>query len=253
MIKEHPSPPIAPEPTKPALSGMFWRELGLPRQMAWLFLRSPFLLKAPKVTSKPIVILIPGWMAPEACMEPLRLYLQYLGHDARHWGFGVNLGDPESDRLRLAERVRKIAAEEGRPVSLVGWSLGGVIARETAREAPHCVSHVVTYGTPALGGPTHTLAADKWGEDECRRIHERTREADLHRPIQVPMTIIFSKWDFVVSWPACIDRHSPRATHFEVSASHVGMGVHPDVWSIVGERLPRGEAASSTVPGGLRT
>lgn len=176
-------------------------------------------------------------------MAPLRSYLAWLGHDARHWGLGVNDGRPERDARRMADRVGHLAVA-GRPVALVGWSLGGTVARETARLVPDAVSRVVTYGTPAVGGPTHTAGATAYGPDEAARITRLVDELDGASPIRVPITAIFTRNDGVVAWTACIDRRSPEVDHVEVSSTHLGMGIDPDVWLAVADRL----AAPSPTP-----
>ena len=158
---------------------------------------------------------IPGWRAPEVSGAPLRAYLRALGHDARGWGFGTNTGDPRRDVERLSGRVLELADEGGAAVSLVGWSLGGVIAREVARRHPEAVRRVITYGTPVVGG----------------------RGLDSRSPIRVPLTAVFSRRDGIVSWRACIDRSSPHVEHVEVGSTHLGMGVDPDVWGLVADRL----------------
>ena len=178
------------------------------------------------------MILLPGFKAPEAAMEPLRQYLRWVGHDARHWGLGTNQGDPERDRDLLVDRLR----DQG-PVTLVGWSLGGVIARETARVLPDTVSQVLTYGTPTIGGPSYTLAVDHWGPDEAARIAQGIDELDRDDPIRTRITAIYTRNDRVVSWPACIDRRSPHVTHYEVRSTHLGLGVDPDVWQIIAHDL----------------
>jgi surfactin synthase thioesterase subunit len=183
------------------------------------------------------VIDIPGWKAPEASMAPLRAYLRLVGHDAHGWGLGVNTGAPERDSEILAEKVAALHQQTGRKVALVGWSLGGVIARETARSLPQAVSRVITYGTPAIGGPTYTLGARAFGRAESERIRQMIIELDRENPIQVPITAIFTRRDRVVSWPACIDRTSPDVEHVEVRSTHAGMGLDPNVWQIVATRL----------------
>jgi pimeloyl-ACP methyl ester carboxylesterase len=186
------------------------------------------------------VLLIPGWKAPEATMGPLRRYLAWLGHDARHWGLGRNRGRPEADTELLAERVEALARKASRPVALVGWSLGGVIARETARLVPRSVSQVITYGSPVVGGPTHTVAASRWGREASERASRRIAALDLETPLRLPVTAIFSRSDELVSWPSCIDRVSPEVRHFEVWSTHVGMGVDPAVWTVIARRLAGG-------------
>lgn len=195
-----------------------------------------------------VVIDIPGWKAPEVTGAPLRGFLRALGHKTRSWGLGVNTGRPEHDAELLAETVTRTAAEHG-PVSLVGWSLGGVIAREVARAHPDAVRRVVTYGTPVIGGPSHTLGAGSFGAAECDRITALAEQLDREDPIVVPLTAIFTRRDGVVTWQACIDHHSPDVEHVEVSSTHLGMALDPDVWEVVARRLAAGADASSS--GGL--
>jgi dienelactone hydrolase len=185
-----------------------------------------------------VVIDLPGWKAPEASGAPLRHYLRALGYDARPWGLGVNQGDPERDAALLGPAVLRLADQHG-PVSLVGWSLGGVVAREVAREHPRAVRRLVTYGTPIIGGPTYTVGADAYGTHESFRIARLTDELDRTRPITVPVTAVYTRRDGVVAWQACLDHASLSVEHVEVASTHVGLGVDPDVWEVVARRLAR--------------
>ncbi len=186
-----------------------------------------------------VVVDVPGWLAAEVTNAPLRRFLVRLGHDARGWGLGVNRGRPERDARLLAKKVLAAAGESGRPVALVGWSLGGLVAREVARQHPDAVRRVVTYGTPVVGGPTHTVGARHYGPDESQRITRLAQRLDAEHPIEVPVTAIVSRRDGVVSWRACIDRTSRDVEHVEVRSTHLGMGLDPDVWSVVADRLSR--------------
>jgi pimeloyl-ACP methyl ester carboxylesterase len=135
--------------------------------------------------------------------------------------------------------VIAIAEESGRPVSLVGWSLGGVIAREVARRRPELVRRVIPYGPPVVGGPTYTAVAGTYTHEVREHASRIADELDAQRPIKVPLTVIYSRRDGIVAWPACLDRTSPDVEHVEVRSTHVGMGVDPDVWAVVAERLAR--------------
>ncbi|KQV77386.1 hypothetical protein ASC64_00595 [Nocardioides sp. Root122] len=207
----------------------------------------------PRLSSAPrgdghLVVDVPGWRAPEASGAPLRGYLRRLGYDARGWGFGTNTGDPRRDVDRLSDRVLELVEAAGRPASLVGWSLGGVIAREVARRHPEAVRRVITYGTPVTGGPRHTTVArayNRVARPGARRVAERL---DPTAPIPVPLTIMFSRRDGIVAWQACLDHTSPDAEHVEVSSTHIGMGIDPDVWTVVADRLARGPRAVDDAP-----
>ncbi len=197
---------------------------------------TPRLVSAPRGDGS-VVIDVPGWRAPEVTGAPLRGYLRWLGYDARGWGFGTNTGRPGRDTDRLAESVLRILEETGAPVALVGWSLGGVIAREVARRHPDAVRRVVTYGTPVVGGPSFTAVASSY-PPEVRALAAAVAERlDAGSPIQVPLTAVYSRRDGIVAWQACIDRVSPHVEHVEVASSHLGLGLDPDVWSVVARRL----------------
>jgi pimeloyl-ACP methyl ester carboxylesterase len=171
-------------------------------------------------------------------LAPLRRYLRSLGHDSVQWGLGRNGSDVEDTVARFETRLEQLVADAGgRPARLVGWSLGGVIARETARNRPDLVDRLVTLGTPAQGGPSFTRGAARFGADECERIAALQHDANLNRPLQVPTTAVFAKNDGVVNWKACVDRWSLDLRHVEVTSSHFGLGLDPDVWSIVAAAL----------------
>ena len=210
-------------------------ELGSALDAARLVGALPRLSAAPRGDGH-LVVDIPGWRAPEVTGAPLRRYLRRLGYDARGWGFGTNTGDPRRDVERLAARVLELVEENGSPASLVGWSLGGVIAREVARLHPEAVRRVITYGTPVTGGAAYTTIARASGQGavDADRV---ARRLDPRSPIEVPLTVLFSRRDGVVAWQACIDHTSPHAEHVEVSSTHLGLGFDPDVWAVVADRL----------------
>ncbi len=218
-----------PLPDGPPRRSRLLSEVATAVEPVRLVLRSPRLALAPRGNGR-CTLLIPGWMAPELAMSPIGSYLRALGHDARGWGLGVNRGDVENLRDEVAEMATTLADETGRPINLIGWSLGGIIAREVGRVAPDSVHRIVTYGSPVLGGPSHTVGASRVGVDECSRITELQEHLDENEPITVPVTSMFTRKDAAVDWRACIDRSSLDATTIEVDSTHVGMGIDPDVW-----------------------
>ena len=119
---------------------------------------------------------------------------------------------------------------------MIGWSLGGVLAREVARERSELVSQVITYGTPVVGGPLYTSVSGVYTAEERREIAQRVAERN-RVPIEVPITAMYSKRDAIVAWRACIDDLNPDVTMIEITSTHIGMGLDPDVWQIVAERL----------------
>lgn len=194
---------------------------------ARLFVKSPSLLTAPRGDSRRLVT-FPGFGMTDATLAPLRGFLAGRGHRPHGWGLGVNRGDVAEVLPKCFELVRELAAQDGRPVNVLGWSLGGVIAREIAREAPELIERVATMGTP-LFGPRHTLTRSRFTDAELDRI-ERQIAVRSERPITRPVLSIYGRNDGVVDWRACVDERTPEVSNVEVASSHAGMGIDPDVW-----------------------
>jgi pimeloyl-ACP methyl ester carboxylesterase len=196
------------------------------------------------------VLVLPGFGAGDGSTALLRAYLTWLGYDARGWGMGINRGQVPKLVPRVVELLAATRAETRRRVRLVGWSLGGVLAREAARERPRLVERVVTFGTPVVGGPKYTAAAGRYRQRgyDLDAI-ERAAAARDAVPLRVPVTAIYSRGDGVVAWQACLDPRNRAVEHIEVGGTHVGLGFNPDVLRIVAERLAlparRGAGASS--------
>jgi pimeloyl-ACP methyl ester carboxylesterase len=188
------------------------------------------------------VLVLPGRGVPDATTAPLRAYLRSLGHDTHGWGLGVNRGDVDEVVERLRPLLAELHERRGARVVLCGWSLGGLMARELARIEPDRVSRVITFGAPIIGGPKYTALANDYialGLDLDEAEREMAARAVLAPHIAI--TSIYSRFDGVVSWPACIDRVNPQAENIEVLATHVGLGINHDVWRLVAERLARAD------------
>ena len=198
---------------------------------------SPWLLAQPRGDGRKIVV-VPGFLTDDRVTAPLRTYLKYLGYDVLGWGLGRNNGGPERDAQRLVERLSDIR-NPGQPITLIGWSLGGVIARESARLAPQAVGEVITYGTPVEGGPKYTATGESFARR--RRLDLDEFERHVHsinsRGIGQPLTVIYSRGDGIVGWRAAIDRYNPQARHISVAGSHIGLGTNPLVWRVIARTL----------------
>jgi pimeloyl-ACP methyl ester carboxylesterase len=129
-------------------------------------------------------------------------------------------------------------------VSLVGWSLGGIYARELAKEMPELVRCVVTLGTPFAGPHTSTNAWRIYQIASGRQIERETASYNLPEAPPVPTTSIYSRTDGVVAWRGSIQApapHNPRTENIEVVASHFGIGLNPSAWWAVADRLGQPE------------
>lgn len=221
----------------PPRSGRLWREArGLlePLRLLWWL---PRLVRLPRGRGKPVLV-VPGFLFGDGSTLLLRGYLYLLGYRVRGWGLGRNLGKVEERLPELVERVTAWAAESGRPVSLVGWSLGGFLAREVARDAPAAVARVITLGTPVVGGPKYTVVAEHF----ARQGHdldalEAAVEEREKVPLRVPVTAVYTRKDNVVAWRASIDHRNPGVEHVEVGTTHVGLGLSPEVYYIIARSL----------------
>ena len=200
-----------------------------------LLARGPALRRAPRGRSEPVLVL-PGLGAGDASTWPLRRFLAGIGHRPHGWHLGVNTGNVEDLLPRVQARAEAIRDRAGRPVHLVGWSLGGVLARELARDTPALAAQVISFGTPVVGGPKYTRAAARYAADEVDRVAAIMADRRIV-PITVPVTSIYSRNDGIVDWRACIDDDTPGARNIEVRSTHLGMGIDPDVWQILAETL----------------
>ena len=192
------------------------------------------------------MIVVPGFATDDRWTESLRGFLRSVGHDARGWELGRNHGRVPQLIPRLVERTAALADETGRPVRLVGWSLGGYLVREAARERPDLVDRVVTLGAPVVGGPKYTASAPmyrKRGYDlDAIEADVEVRETD---PLRVPVEAVYSRSDGVVAWRACVDRRNPGVRHHEVGSSHLGLVASPEVFRLVAELLAASRASGS--------
>ena len=186
-------------------------------------------------------ILLPGFGAGPRSMRVMESFLRRRGHRVRDWGLGVNDGDARKFRAQLERVVRESVAAYGEPVVLVGWSLGGYIAREYAREHPEGVRRIVTLGSPVIGGARYT-ATSEWYRSQGHDLVELERviKNRYATPLRVPVTAIYSRRDGIVAWQACIDNWSPDVRHVEVSETHVGLGFSPRVLALVADEVERG-------------
>lgn len=194
------------------------------------------------------VLVLPGLLASDRSTTALRKTLNELGYDARPWGLGRNRG-PRSigpNGEHLMARVEALFQETGKKVSLVGWSLGGILARLVTRRMPNRIRQVITLGSPFAdnGGATNAnkvfeLASGTQASDRVNR----KMFAELAGPSSVPSSAIYSRSDGICAWRACREAEAPGRESIEVYGSHCGLGVNPSVIYVVSDRLAQAENA----------
>jgi pimeloyl-ACP methyl ester carboxylesterase len=205
-------------------------------------LLSPLLMRAPRGDGHPVLTL-PGFLAGDLSMVPMRRYLKELGYDTYAWKMGRNLGGVARVRAALRDRLAGIHDATGRKISVVGWSLGGVYARDLALQMPHMVRYVVTLGSPFANDIRATNATQLYEALTGETIEDNSelREA-LAGDLPVPTTSIYSRTDGIVNWRTCLLRPSDTAENIEVHlASHVGLGVNAAALWAVADRLAQPE------------
>lgn len=223
-----------------------WFKLALEGRAPWELWASlialPVLKNAPKGDGHPVVV-FPGLAAGDVTTLVLRNFLKDRGYVPYAWEQGLNRGPRPGVIEACVERVQELRSEHGCTVSLVGWSLGGVYAREIAKMVPEDVRTVITLGSPFAGHPKATNAWMLYEIASGRSIEDDARIADLKITPPVPTTSIFSRTDGVVAWQCSVEEETERSENIEVHASHIGMGMNPTALYAVADRLaqPEGE------------
>jgi len=223
--------------------------------LAALTLATPWLAAAPRGDGHGVLVW-PGLLASDASTAALRQFLRWLGYEVNGWDLGRNHGPTDAVLNGLPRTLRAHTEQTGGPVSLVGWSLGGIYAREMAREYPGLVRQVITLGSPfAQTHPRQTYA--EFPYQRLSHLHapaaRRARE-QIAQPINVPSTAVYSRWDGIVSWRTCIEPATELHQNVEVRCSHLGFGVDPATLWLVADRLaaPAGSRARFRPPRLLR-
>ena len=218
----------------------------------------------PPIQTEP-VMLLPGFGASERAMRPLQHMLKRHQIHAEGWGLGRNLAgldlhhsigdlrpswsiDPIEEYRgeagfaylsdRVVERVKQRSEQLESKLSLIGWSLGGSLAREAGRELPDHVKQIITLGSPVVGGPKYTAAAGRMSK---RGIDIDWIEKQMQRreqwPIEVPITAIVSPSDGIVGFNAAQDIFSTNVRHIEMDVAHLSMPLNPKVWDVILDTL----------------
>ena len=198
---------------------------------------------APRGDGHPVMVL-PGFMGDDGYNSALRRFLSRLDYAVHGWGMGRNLGPRNGVLEGLEERLFYLSDRYSSSVSLVGHSLGGIFARELAREYPDRVRQVISLGSPfGRGRMTASIPARLFSA--LNPPEELPIDEDIiHVPPPVPTTAIYSKGDGIVHWKTTLheDAH-PQTQSVRVFGSHCGMTLNPLIWFLVAERLaiPPGE------------
>lgn len=188
------------------------------------------------------MLVLPGFTASDRTTTVLRMQLRAWGYWAHGWDQGRNWGPTPAVIEGIVARLHELHRRHGQKVSLIGWSLGGIYARELARQFPGEVRSVISLGSPYRinqdDRSTLSPLTDRIRPTFERRLPRAPWLAEERKPrLTVPATSIYSRTDGIVRWHLCIDRVTPTAENIEVRGSHTGLVVNPAVLYAIGDRL----------------
>jgi pimeloyl-ACP methyl ester carboxylesterase len=236
LVTEH-EPIAPPSPLLLALEGRAWLEF------ASLVPALPLLGRAARGDGHPVLVM-PGWLAGDASTRALRWFLRDRGYHAHAWRLGRNRGPTPEAIAGMTERLHALHARHGRRVSIVGWSLGGIYARELARRFPELVRQVITLASP-FRDTTATTVSRLYRSGLIRPPRTPDPDAEVQRrlrtPLEVPSSSLYSHTDGIVAWQSCIDDPGPRRENIRIRASHCGIGHHPAAMMVIADRLAQPE------------
>jgi pimeloyl-ACP methyl ester carboxylesterase len=200
---------------------------------------------SPRGDGHPVLVL-PGFLAGAASTQFLRHMLRRLGYRAYDWRLGTNLGVRPGLTKQLPARLTDIRARnDGRKVSVIGWSAGGIFARELARAQPDDVRSVITLGSPIRGNQQANHAWRMWRllnrKTPARQVVSEAARIAREEPLPVPTTCIYSKTDGIVAWQCCLSRPAAATENVEVHCSHLSYGHNVETLRVIADRLAQPE------------
>ena len=229
-------------PPHPLLLAMEYRAL---MELGAFVLCRPLFGLLPRGDGHPVLI-VPGFVQNETAVAPLRRALRRIGYEANSWDQGRNLGFTKAALASLRAQAEALVGTTHEKVSIIGWSLGGIFARELAFEIPDHLRRVITLASP-FGRNPHA--------SNMRWLYEAVSQADdiddemvrrIRQPLPVPATAIYSRMDGIVSWETCIEESpSGMNENVEVLGSHSGLGFNLQALWVIADRLARPVANST--------
>lgn len=213
-------------------------------ELALFYAARPYVPALPRGDGHPVLVL-PGLSADDSSTVALRGALRELDYRVHGWRLGRNIGPTAACLDRMRACLGRVHARYDRPVSLIGWSLGGIFARRLARENPDWVRQVITLGSPfRLARTSQSRAHTVYERYSHLHVENGSTPIEMEdRPLPVPASSIYSRLDGIVAWQACLDVPGPRSENIAVLASHLGIGHHPAALYAVADRLSQREGA----------
>ena len=239
--RRRPAPEPFPQPNEQELIGapspwLVMLEARAPLEYAAKVAAAPWLNRLPTGDGHPVIV-YPGLGAADFTTLPLRNFLRQRGYTPYAWKQGFNFGPKHGVLKSCREQLQQVASRHGEKASLIGWSLGGVYARELAKEQPENTRCVITLGTPFNGHPRATNAWRLYKLVSGQSTHDPALIEQIRGTPPCPTTSIYSKTDGIVAWQCSLNPEGPCSENIEVHASHIGMGMNPLALYAVADRL----------------
>jgi hypothetical protein len=211
-------------------------ELSAIPEFGAFLLSAPWLATAPRGSGRRVLVL-PGFTAGDVSTAPLRLALRALGHRPSPWGLGLNVGPDDETVRQLLRLLDQLVQQNGGPIDIVGWSLGGIMARLLALHHPDRVRQAISLGSPIrVEDPHANLSESVRRLSQLAGLQRGRRGHDLTE-VPVPSTVIYSRQDGVVAAASCLQPVGPTSENIEVRGAHIGLGHNPAVVWAVADRL----------------
>lgn len=210
----------------------------LPELLGFAASLPSMLALAPRGDGQPVLVL-PGLATSDRSTVSLRTFLSAKGYPTYGWDMGRNYGPLPGVEDGLKARLSELAEKYDRKVSIVGWSLGGIYARQLAKMMPEHVRQVITLGSPFSGDPRATNAWKLYQFTSGHKVDDRDSHmgGQISAPPSVPTTAIYSESDGICAWRNCVEEGGAHLENIRVRSSHCGLGHHPAAVYAIADRL----------------
>src|SRR5262249_57579227 len=212
---------VAAQTLRPPSRTLMFLEGGAIHELGAFVGALPLLSLAPRGDGPPVLVL-PALVASDVSTRPLRAFLKTRGYAVSGWRQGRNLGLRPGVQHAMVDLVQELNDTHGRKVSLIGWSLGGLYARQLAKMMPKRVRQVITLGSPFASNPKATNAWRVYEMASGRRADEEDPRfgGTLASAPPVPTTAIFSRSDGICAWQGCREQSSHMAESIAAHSTH---------------------------------
>jgi pimeloyl-ACP methyl ester carboxylesterase len=234
--------PVADEQRAPNMKLLLMELRAVPELFGFTASLPSLLTLAPRGDGQPVLVL-PGLATSDRSTLSLRTFLSAKGYPTYGWNLGRNYGPLPGVEDGLKNRLLELHEKYDRKVSVVGWSLGGIYARQLAKMMPDSVRQVITLGSPFSGDPRATNAWKLYQFASGHSVDNRDNHmgGTIAHPPSVPTTAIYSESDGICAWRNCMEQDEEHLENIRVRSSHCGLGHHPASVYAIADRLAQKE------------